>query len=114
MAMEEIEEIEHRWIESNRLISLLALLEYEYPEIMERIQSTQISTDSVAEMLSFALEFDSRHWAEKAVTWIEAGFPIDASICDKLLEISASKTDSQNLRHRSLKQAKIWLRAITT
>jgi hypothetical protein len=114
VAMAEIEEIEHRWIESNRLISLLALLEYEYPEVMDRIQPTHISNDSVAEMLSFALDFDSRHWAEKAVTWIEAGFPIDASICDKLLEISASKTDTQNLRHRSLKQAKIWQRAIAT
>ncbi|WP_221801512.1 hypothetical protein [Oceanobacter mangrovi] len=112
MAMVEIEEIEHRWIESNRLISLLVLLEYEYPEIMERIQPTQISTESVAEMLSFALDFGSRHWAEKAVTWIESGFPIDISICDKLLKISASKIDSQNLRHRSLKQAKRWQRAI--
>lgn len=112
--MVEIEEIEQRWIESNKLVSLLVLLEYEYPEIMERIQPTQISNDSVAEMLSFALDFDSRHWAEKAVTWIEAGFPIDASICDKLLKISTSKTDSQNLRHRSLKQAGRWQRAITT
>ena len=114
MAMVEIEEIEHRWVESNRLISLLVLLEYEYPEIMERIKPTQISTDSVAMMLLFALDFDSRHWAEKAVTWIESGFPIDASICDKLLKISVSKTDSQNLRHRSLKQATRWKREIAT
>jgi hypothetical protein len=62
----------------------------------------------VAEMLSFALDFDSRHWAEKAVTWIEAGFPIDAPTCDKLLKIAASKIDSQDLRHRSQKQANRW------
>jgi len=112
--MIEIEEIERRWVESNRLISLLVLLEYDYQEIMERIKSTKISNESVNEMISFALDFDSRHWADKAVTWIEAGYPINNSIYDKLLKISASKRDSQNLRHRSLKQAKRWQRAIAT
>jgi len=112
--MVDIEEIEHRWIESNRLIALLVLLEYEYPEVMSKIECTQISDEDIINMVSFALDFESRHWAEKSVTWIESGLPINTAICDKLLKISSSKSDSQNLRHRSLKQAKRWQRAVGT
>jgi len=112
--MIEIEEIEHRWNESKRLISLLVLLEYEYPAVLDKVANTKINNETIQELIFYALEFDSRHWAEKAVIWIEADFPINNRICDKLLLISEQKSDSQNLRHRSLKQAKRWQHANAT
>lgn len=112
--MATIEEIEHRWAETGRLIALLALLEHAYPQVIEEIKGTKISGTNLLNLVAYALDFDSRHWADKAVTWIESGFPIDAEICDRLLKISASKNDTQALRHRSLKQAKRWQRATAT
>jgi hypothetical protein len=112
--MAPIAEIEHRWVETGRPIALLVLLEYEYPMVLDKIKGTSISAQDLSKMVAYSLDFDSRHWAEKAVTWIEAGFPIDKEMCGKLMEISASKRDSQSLRHRSLKQAKRWLRKVDT
>ncbi|MFT4906914.1 MAG: hypothetical protein ACI978_000989 [Oleispira sp.] len=38
------------------------------------------------------------------------GMVINQEINDKLVSISKDKTDSQNLRHRAIKQSNRWLR----
>ena len=109
MAMLEIYQIEEQWIESNKKkIALLVLLEYSYPEIMDRIANSKITEEDLLVTVGYALDFESRHWAEKAVTWIESGLNINQGIYCKLREISMNKRDSQNLRHRSTKQAIKW------
>lgn len=109
MAMLEIHQIEEQWVESNKKkIALLVLLEYSYPEIMDRIANSKITEEDLLVTVSYALDFESRHWAEKALTWIESGLNINQDIYCKLREISMNKRDSQNLRHRSTKQANKW------
>jgi hypothetical protein len=112
MAMLEICEIENQWIESNKKkIALLVLLEYSYPEIVDLISNSKITEEDLLVTVEYALDFESRHWAEKAVAWIELGLDINQDIYYKLRDISTNKRDSQNLRHRSTKQANKWGRA---
>jgi hypothetical protein len=114
VALISIDEIEHRWKESTELIALLVLLEYDYPRVVESIKGTKIEDANLSDLVSYALDFETRYWAEKALTWIESGYPVDPAICAILLRISESDSDSQKLRHRSLKQAKRWQRTSAT
>lgn len=106
--MEDINVIEQRWTESKKTIALLVLLEYQYPDILSIISSSKINEDDLLVMVEYALNFGSRHWAEKAVSWIESGLKINESIASVLNTVSTSKRDTQNLRHRAQKQFNRW------
>lgn len=66
-------------MESKRLISLLALLEHKYPEIMNKLERTAINAENISEMVYYALNFKTEYWVDKAVAWIEMGYPINTS-----------------------------------
>jgi hypothetical protein len=106
-----IEELEDRWKESNKLMALLPLLEYSYPEVLQDIKGSDFITEDVlVSMVEYSLRFPSRHWALSAVKWMESGFTINRAICENLIAISKDKSDSQKLRHKSIAQANKWQR----
>ena len=106
-----IEELDSRWKQSKKLIALLPLLEYPYPEVLLEIESSDsIYQDTLADMMEYSLNFPTRHWALSAVKWIESGFTINIAIYSKLVAISKDKSDTQELRHKSIAQANRWKR----
>jgi len=106
-----IEELNDRWKESNNLMSLLPLLEYSYPEVLQEIKgSGSITENDLVGMVEYSLRFPSRHWALSAVKWMENGFTINKVICENLIAISKDKSDSQKLRHKSIAQVNKWKR----
>ncbi len=110
--MKEIEELERLWIEHRELMPLLPILEYSYLEVLEKLEfCAHLNEKLLSEVVEYSLSFPSRHWALSAVSWIENGFPINNLICEKLLEISGNKSESQQLRHKSFTQARRWQRA---
>ncbi|BFM13531.1 hypothetical protein R50072_36840 [Simiduia litorea] len=112
MPMKDIAELNSLWLEHQNLMVLLPVLEHEYPAVIGEVKNAgALSENLLADVVEYSLRFPSRHWALLAVTWIENGFPLTSSICEQLLAISKDKTDSQKLRHKSLTQAKRWMRA---
>ncbi len=106
-----IEELEDRWNSRNALMDILPLLKYNYPDVLEVISDSKIIDEAkLLKVVEYSLTFPSRHWALSAVTWMENGMVINQEINDKLVSISKDKTDSQNLRHRAIKQSNRWLR----
>ena len=84
---------------------MLPILEHPYPDVLNEIGfESCITQNLLTDIVEYSLNFPSRHWALSAVTWIENGFPINNSICKRLLNISKDKYDSQQLRHKSLTQ----------
>lgn len=62
------------------------------------------------QLLLTALESDSEYWAQRAVTWLEEGFPLDRELCETLLHQVSRKRFSQSIRHRLTPLGKRWLR----
>jgi pimeloyl-ACP methyl ester carboxylesterase len=52
-----------------------------------------------------------RGWGGHAVSWIEAGFPIDDEIASALEQVAQDKRFLQRVRHRAFAAAKRWRRA---
>ena len=106
-----IKELDARWSESKRVISLLPLLEYSLHEVKCAISDDfTITENDLSLMIEYSLTFESRHWALSAMGWMEQGFKINSSICEKLLAISKNKKETQMLRHKARTQANSWLR----
>jgi hypothetical protein len=106
-----IEELEDRWSNRNALMDILPLLEYRYPNVLEVISDSKVFDEAkLLQVVEYSLTFPSRHWALSAVIWMENGIVINQEISDKLVAISKDKSDSQNLRHRAIKQSNRWLR----
>lgn len=113
--MKELDEIEELWRKHQEMMPLLPILEYPYPEVLGMLSDNScIDDELLSSLVEYSLSFPSRHWALSAVFWIESGFPVNNSICEKLLEISDNKTELQKLRHKSFTQARRWQRANVT
>ena len=103
------EDLENHWTENQNLMVLLPILEYSYPSVLDKINTSQVlSREVLREVVEYSLSFPSRHWAMSAVTWMDNGFEINQSIYEKLVLISKNKTDSQPLRHKAIAQANKW------
>lgn len=62
------------------------------------------------EVVIAALKWPTGYWAELALTWLEAGLPVDKEIADLLLAASGQRAFSQRLRHRAFAMAIGWER----
>lgn len=84
-----IEDLENHWTENQNLMVLLPILEYSYPSVLDKINTSQVlSREVLREVVEYSLSFPSRHWAMSAVTWMDNGFEINQSIYEKLVLIS--------------------------
>ena len=107
--MVEIEELYRRWndaSESQKLMSLLPLLEYGYPRGLELLRDhTPLSQSTSEELIEYALSWPTGGgWSLLAIEWLESGFPVSKSIAELLLANSQNKSRySQNERHRAQK-----------
>lgn len=62
---------------------------------------------SLRRLVVFALTAPiGRSWGEHAVSWIEAGFPIDDEIASALEQVAQDKRYQQRMRHRAFAAAK--------
>jgi len=102
-------------------IPLLPVLEHAYDFIVMRLVDglvgaglprAEVERVSLRELVVFALSGPMRWgWGGYAVSWIEAGFPVDAEIASALFQISQDKRFPQRTRHRAFAAAKRWRRA---
>jgi hypothetical protein len=108
--MVEIEELYNRWSnaeESRKLMSLLPLLEYGYPEGSDLLlNNTTLGQNNLVALIEYALNWPtSGGWSLLAIEWLENGFPMNTEIAESLLANSKDKKYSQNERHRAQKMA---------
>jgi hypothetical protein len=69
---------------------------------------------SLRELVVFALTGPMKWgWGGHAVSWIEAGFPIDDEIASALEKVGQDKRFPQRVRHRAFAAAKRWRRVHT-
>ena len=102
-------------------IPLLPVLEHPYAFVAARLVDGLVAAGlpraeaervSLRELVVFALAGPMRRgWGGHAVSWIEAGFPIDDEIASALEAITQDKTFPQRVRHRAFASAKRWRRA---
>jgi hypothetical protein len=91
-------------------MALLPLLEQPYP----RVQAIVAAHSSPRQpgppwrgLLEFALRWPTEYWPGQALSWLEAGHPVDG-LLDLLAELKDAPARSQPLRHRALR---VWLSA---
>lgn len=98
---------------------LLPLLESPYESVAGNLPGTLAELDikhprpqaiDLRQLLLSALESDSEYWAQRAVIWLEAGFPLDRELCETLLHQVSRKRFSQSIQHRLTPLGKRWLR----
>ncbi|MCE4057844.1 hypothetical protein [Pseudomonas sp. Au-Pse12] len=98
---------------------LLPLLESPYASVAANLPNALAGLDirqplpeavELRQLLLTALESDSEYWAQRAVTWLEEGFPLDRELCETLLHQVSRKRFSQSIRHRLTPLGKRWLR----
>lgn len=106
--MIEIEELHDRWSnaeESRKLMSLLPLLEYSYPNGSELlVKKNFLEQANLESLIKYALNWPtSGGWSLLAIEWLENGFPINSALARSLLAYSKNKKYSQNERQRAQK-----------
>ncbi|WP_265532891.1 hypothetical protein [Pseudomonas saponiphila] len=98
---------------------LLPLLESPYESVAANLPGALAERDikhpppqavDLRQLLLTALESDSEYWAQRAVIWLESGFPLDRELCETLLHQVSRKRFSQSIRHRLTPLGKRWLR----
>jgi pimeloyl-ACP methyl ester carboxylesterase len=100
---------------------LLPLLEHRYSVVaaqlvdglvaagLPRVEAERVS---LRELMVFALTGPMRWgWGGYAISWIEAGFPIDDEIASALEQVAQDKRFLQRERHRAFAAARRWRRA---
>jgi hypothetical protein len=102
-------------------IPLLLLLEHPYPAVVAQLVDhlagaglarAEAERVSLRRLVVIALAGPiGRNWGEHAVSWIEAGFPIDHEIASALERMAQDKLYQQRVRHRAFAAAKRWRRA---
>jgi hypothetical protein len=107
--------------EGQSYIPLLLLLEHPYPTVVAQLVDRLVAAGlaraeaervSLPRLVIFALTAPiGRSWGEHAVSWIEAGFPIDDEIASALEQVAQDKRYQQRIRHRAFAAAKRWRRA---
>ena len=113
--MKDLTDLEDLWKEHKNLIVLLPILEFEYPDVLEVIPRNSIVTPILlTNLVEYSLSCPSRYWTLLAVKWLENGFPINMTICNRLEDISLNEVDSQQLRHRAVNLTNKWKRTNAT
>jgi hypothetical protein len=107
--------------EGQSYVPLLLLLEHSYPTVVAQLADHLVAAGlaraeaervSLRRLVVFALSAPiGRSWGEHAVSWIEAGFPIDDEIASALEQVAKDKRYQQRVRHRAFAAAKRWRRA---
>jgi len=102
-------------------VPLLLLLEHPYAAVVAQvvdrlvvagIARAEAERVSLRQLVIFALTGPMRWaWGGYAVSWIEAGFPIDDEIASALEQIGQDKRFPQRVRHRAFAAAKRWRQA---
>ena len=102
-------------------IPLLPFLEHPYPFVAARltdglatagIPRAEVERVSLRRLVDFALAGPMRWgWGGYAVSWIEAGFPVDDEIASALDGMARDKRFPQRVRHRAFAAARRWRRA---
>src|SRR5215471_10438991 len=97
---------------------LLPVLERPYSPVVAQLVDELIAVGlpraeveriSLRELVVFALTGPLKWgWGENAVSWIEAGFPIDDEIASELEWAAQDKRFPQRVRHRAFSAAKRW------
>jgi hypothetical protein len=76
---------------------------------------SEVERVSLRDLVIFALTGPLKWgWGAHAVSWIEAGFPIDDEIASVLERVAQDKRFLQRVRHRAFSAAKRWRRAHAT
>ena len=107
--------------EEQLYIPLLPFLEHPYSIVAARlidglaaagVPRAEAQRVSLRGLVVFALSGPMRWgWGGYAVSWIEAGFPIDNEIASALEAIAQDKRFPQRVRHRAFAAARRWRRA---
>jgi hypothetical protein len=107
--------------EGQTYVPLLPFLEHPYSAVVVPLVDHLVAAGlaraeaeriSLRRLVVFALTGPmSRGWGGHAVSWIEAGFPIDREIASALELLAQDKSFPQRVRHRAFAAAKRWLRA---
>jgi len=107
--------------EGQSYIPLLPFLEHPYSAVMAQLVDRLVAVGlaraeaervSLRQLVVFALTGPMRWgWGGYAVSWIEAGFPIDDEIASALEQVAQDKRFAQRVRHRAFAAAKRWRRA---
>jgi hypothetical protein len=73
---------------------------------------TQDDADGVSlkQLVIFALQSHSPHWADLAVGWLQQGFAMDNEIVQVIDTLSSNKVIHQNTRHKAFSLARQWQR----
>lgn len=89
-------------VQSNNFVPFLPILELEWSAaqklIAERTLPGEVSFP-FSELLAFALQSQSQHWASLAATWVINGFPVSSKISEALVASKINLAIPQNLRH---------------
>jgi hypothetical protein len=107
--------------EGQTCVPLLPLLEHPYSvvagELAERLAAAgfpraEVERVSLRRLVVFALIAPiGTTWGVHAVSWIEAGFPIDDEVAAALEQLAHDKRFQQGVRHLAFAAAKRWRRA---
>jgi hypothetical protein len=107
--------------EGQSYIPLLPFLEHPYSAVVAQLVDRLVAAGlgraeaecvSLRQLVVFALTGPMRWgWGGHAVSWIEAGFPIDDEIASALEQVAQDKRFPQRVRHRGFAAAKRWRRA---
>ncbi len=102
-------------------ISLLPFLEHPYSIVVAQLVEGLVAAGlpraeaedvPLWELVVFALTGPmKRGWGGHAVSWIEAGFPIDDEIASALEQVAQDRRFLQRVRHRAFAVARRWRRA---
>jgi pimeloyl-ACP methyl ester carboxylesterase len=110
--------------DEQKYMPLLPLLEHPYSLVATRLVGdlvaaglprTEVERISLGDLVVFALAGPAKWaWGGNAVSWIEAGFPVDDAIASALERVAQDKRFPQRVRHRAFAVAKRWRRAHAT
>ncbi|GAB7529183.1 hypothetical protein PS3A_15920 [Pseudomonas sp. 3A(2025)] len=73
-----------------------------------KIKSALPAKVSLRQVLVTALESDSDYWFQRAIKWLDEGFPVDDDLAELLLHCSSRKVLSQSIRHSAFSVARRW------
>jgi len=102
-------------------VLLLPLLEYPYADVVEQLPNALVRAGldeadrqrvSLRDVVCGALRSDSAYWTGLAVTWLEAGFPLDEDVATAIEEMVKKKVAVQQHRHKAFQIMQRWKRRL--
>ncbi len=108
--------------EGRSYLALLPLLEHPLADVQSQFEPAlaaagippeEAAAISLRSLVLDALRYEyGGYWGSLAVSWVEAGFPIDPAIADALEGLAKDKRYSQQTRHLAFALAKRWRRSL--